>query len=533
MRNLPELLFMTMKHAFRERLYLVIILFVFIGLKFPHLYYPFYWDESWPYASAMKQMYLHGPSLLPNALEGDISRGHPLFFHAAGAAWMKIFGSSNFAMHCFALFISVCVLISLYEVGLRLYNKRVAIAAVIITAFQVIFFVQASFVLLEVLLGLLAFLSIYFYVRRKHFLTALFLSMLFYTKESGLVVGAVLGIDALVAFFNKKLSWEERLLKISSIGFPIILMAVFFLLQKHYKGWYFLPLYGELIERSWDMIYYKFGVISKVLFFDDYRLFLYLFLAALSVVAAVKKKKYKLLAFPFPVLTIILLNTGEVNEQAAHWLVFLMVVTSFVVAAYVLTGQSLYQSPEQLRFIRLCSWFVLSFWLFTSLNLFIVRYMLIALIPLFFVSAYYLELVTTNSFRVLYFPAVLLIVGIEAYAFEKNTGHGDVDMGAFDAMKVQQEVVDWFERNNQYDKSIASGSYLQRTHLIDPYSGFLSKEKPFTAVTWEVSDSTELVIFDNIEDDWRYEHMQKDSSFKLIYRIAMGDVWAEIYKREK
>ena len=78
----------------RDRWPLLVVLLVFIILKLPHLDYLFYWDESWPYASAVNEMYQKGVSLSPIALGGEISRGHPLFFHAAAATWMNIFGDS-------------------------------------------------------------------------------------------------------------------------------------------------------------------------------------------------------------------------------------------------------------------------------------------------------------------------------------------------------------------------------------------------------------------------------------------------------
>jgi len=104
----------------KPRWVLFLVLVIFIACKIPHLYYPYYWDESWPYAVAIKDMYKHGISLLPSAIDPELSRGHPLFFHAFAAIWMNIFGASHVAMHSLALFISVLFLIAVYEAGLRL-----------------------------------------------------------------------------------------------------------------------------------------------------------------------------------------------------------------------------------------------------------------------------------------------------------------------------------------------------------------------------------------------------------------------------
>ena len=85
-------------------------------------------------------MYQHGPSLLPNAIDVQYSRGHPLLFYASAAAWMRLFGDSNTAQHSYALCIAVLCLITTYEVCLRLFNRRTAEIGLLLVATQVIFF---------------------------------------------------------------------------------------------------------------------------------------------------------------------------------------------------------------------------------------------------------------------------------------------------------------------------------------------------------------------------------------------------------
>ena len=190
----------------KNRWVLFLVLIIFMICKLPSLSYPYYWDESWPYAPAIQAMYHHGISLSPSAIDPELSRGHPLFFHAIAAAWVNIFGSSHLSMHSFALTISLLFLIAIYETGLRLFNQRVAVMGVLLVATQVCFFIQSSFVLFEVLVAFLCFLSIVLYSRDKYFLTALCLCLLFYTKESGLIAGFVLGMHALIGLFNKNVS---------------------------------------------------------------------------------------------------------------------------------------------------------------------------------------------------------------------------------------------------------------------------------------------------------------------------------------
>ena len=185
----------------KDRLFLFVLLIVFICLKIPHLTLAYYWDESWPYVPAIFQMFARNISLLPGAVDPVLSRGHPLMFHALGAAWLHLFGTSHLSFHSFALFIAVCCLILVYEAGLRLFNKQTAMIASLLLATEVLFFVQSSLVLLELFIGFLAFAALYFYATRRFLITGIVLTMLFYTKESGMVLAGVLGIDAVIRFF--------------------------------------------------------------------------------------------------------------------------------------------------------------------------------------------------------------------------------------------------------------------------------------------------------------------------------------------
>ena len=157
-----------MKGFLKNRWFLLLVLLVFVLLKIQHLHYPYYWDESWPYASAIRAMHDAGPGLSPSAIDPELSRGHPLFFHFIAACWMKVFGASLVSMHSFALFVALLCLVALYEVSLRLYGPIAAATAITFVASREAFFVHSSSVLPEVLVGLLALLSLWFYARNKY-----------------------------------------------------------------------------------------------------------------------------------------------------------------------------------------------------------------------------------------------------------------------------------------------------------------------------------------------------------------------------
>ena len=104
---------------FKKNKYPIGVAVIIIALavyKFPFLSLPYYWDEAWPYSVAVHAMYNHGLSLIPGAVAPFVARGHTLMYFFLGAAWMKIFGTSLFSGHCFALFISISIYWSYYFV---------------------------------------------------------------------------------------------------------------------------------------------------------------------------------------------------------------------------------------------------------------------------------------------------------------------------------------------------------------------------------------------------------------------------------
>ncbi len=480
----------------KDRLFLLILLLIFVLLKIPHLDVPFYWDECWPYASAVRRMYDAGPSLLPGVIPSDYSRGHPLLFHFLAALWMKVFGTSQVAMHTFPLFLSVLGIAGVYEAALRLFNRNVAMVSALLLAFQVMFFVQASFVLPEVFLAFLGFFSIYFYARRRFGWTVLFLTALFYTKESGMVVGVVLGCDALVHLFRGKEPLRSRIGLVLSVTLPVLFIGLFFVLQKIILGWYVFPFHTGLIELAPRLVLTKIRGCFDVLFVHDLRQYILLLFIVLFIVTAIRHKSLKA-------------SLGLLRDLWCKG------------------------TPEQLRFIRLSFIFLPLFLLFTSVNMFIGRYLLIALLPVLFIGAILLvRYAEAGLGRKSIVVLLVLVGGIELMAFYKNKGHGDTDLGAFEGMKVHQAIVDYLEQHHYYHAPIATNAYLERIHLTDPYTGYLKGADTFSKVTWQITGATDIAPFDNIEPDYQYENVKADTSFLRVLRVERGTAWGEIYIRK-
>jgi hypothetical protein len=519
----------------KDRWVLILTLIAFTAFKIHHLYYPYFWDESWPYAAGVADMYKHGISLVPGAVDPFISRGHPLLFHAAAATWGKLFGMSHVSMHSFALLISLLFLTAIYEGMLKLFNVRVAILSLLLVVSQTIFMVQSSMLLLEVLVAFLAFLSLYHYVRGNYLQTGIYLSMLFLTKESGLIMGFVLGVDALINLrtFSKQ-TIKEHLARLLSIGIPCIVMGTFFLLQKKINGWYILPLYSDLVEHKWDNFWHVFrNAVNTAMFTKDYRYWYYFIAAILAIYAAVAKKLWWLLAIlPPMVLTYYMIGDQgpkQYNDSLVH---FLALVVSYALMAFGLSRRSVFSNWPQRHFIILAISFIICFLIFSASNFFTDRYLLATMIPGMTLIAIVVDKATAGTQQWLYFVATAGVLYVSGYSYIHDEGNGDTDRAAFSGMELQQSAVDYLISRNAQNLPVAAASFMHREHLTDPTTGFIDSVNIFHNVKWEITDSTRFVVMDNIEPEKRDEDIRKSPDFKLVLKKDKGLGWLEIYERK-
>lgn len=516
----------------KNRLILIATLIVFIILKIPHLHYAYYWDESIPYAVAIKKLYQHGISLMPNTIDAVLSRGHPLLFHAAAAGWMHIFGGSNVSMHTFALTISLLLLIAVFEAGLKLFNIRVASIALLLLITQEMVIVQSTTVLPEILVALLCFLSLIFYIRDQYLKAAICLTLLFYTKESGMIMGLVLGVDGLIRLFKNGTDWKQRLVPVAAVGIPTLLIGIYFVVQKKVQGWYIFPSHTELILHEWQQFWFRFRMsVIHTQFYDNLKYWQFLLLVVLAIVAAVKQKKLKFLAILLPAICIFYfvedMRAGRLLPSIPFFVVFALTVIFFV-----FVYANLFDKSYQRRLIVLSAAFIFCFLCFSAVNFFTPRYLLASTVPMVMLAAIFFDKLISIIGRKLYYVITPVLVAISAISIINNKEHGDCDLGSYKALAVYQDVVDYFLRNASKDTYISSSLFLEREHLADPDVGFVASASAFGHIRWDIDDSTQYVITDNIESDSRYEELKKNNRFRLEHRIANGNVWAEIYKRK-
>jgi 4-amino-4-deoxy-L-arabinose transferase-like glycosyltransferase len=516
---------------FKQRILLIMAIAAFIVARAPKLFVAFYWDESWPYATAIRRMHDHGASLLPTALHPDYSRGHPLLFHASAASWMKIFGVSHAGMHSFSLFISVCFLVLVYEAGLRMFNVKVAALAVILLMTQMIFYVQSTYLLPDMTSAFLAFAALYVYANTNKFvLKAVLLAALFLTKETGLYTGVIIGMDGFMRLFTSKATdgrrkWHD----FAAISFAVLAAGIFFLLQKQVRGWYLYPAHMGLMQHTWGDIYWHFRWEGMgTLFKSEYRYLIYYMLLSLGAVAAVMKKRIGYLVPLLPGLLVFLMLDDRTWILAPNYVYFGLLALTLFYATYVLCHIFFKGQDDRKRYIFLLTACFFSHWFFSAWNIMLPRYLLTCMGFSMFLLAIYFDRYISVIHKYLLYPIMGCILFVCYYASVNTKGGQDTWIESFDALEVQEKVVDYLEDQDYYKLPIRT-TFLRSIHLVDPYTGFLTKGKTFTAVQEKFDEHTRLVVLDNIEWNGELTGVQQDTSFHLLKRISKNNQWAEIY----
>ncbi len=521
-------------HLLKERWLLLLVLAGFVVAKVLLIDCPFYWDESWSYEPGVRLMYQHGPSLMPGAIDLFYSRGHPLLFYAAAATWMRIFGPGNIAQHAFSLSVAVLLIIASFEITRRVFNIRAANFAALLLPLQVMFFVQSTMVLPEVMVALLALCTLWSYSNKRHLLTFLSCTALMLTKESGMVLGLLLGLHSFFALFSRKDFPAEKLKTFAAMLVSGICIGLFFLAQKKTYGWYLFPEHMHMVRFVWQEFYDKWWWCIDELFCLQNRVILFQMLLVLSAAVDFKRRDWRYLV---PVVVAIV-----IFEAFSLWVPWfprriLLVLMIALFAGNIFLFVSTFM-PEKnkisQRFIYLGAASIITYLLFSCLNFLTIRYTIAPLVILLIFTAGYIEMLVGHLGRQVLWPVAAVILLNGYFAFRDNKGLGDIELGSYAAMQVEGDIVTFLEQSNLFKAAIAAGSFDHREHLTKPLTGFLHGANSFSRVGYDITQTTNYVIFDNIDPDQRYISIKSDTAnFYLAYRTEKGPAWGEIYARKQ
>jgi 4-amino-4-deoxy-L-arabinose transferase-like glycosyltransferase len=134
---------------------LSLILLVFVLAKLPDLPTPYFWDELGVYARGALNMKDTGHfSLLPSAMDPELSRGHPLLSYLGYALAFKLFGDTPVVGHSFTLLLAATALLTTYLFARRAIGRSAALIAIAVLAVQPLFYAMAGIIMPEMMLTL-------------------------------------------------------------------------------------------------------------------------------------------------------------------------------------------------------------------------------------------------------------------------------------------------------------------------------------------------------------------------------------------
>lgn len=500
--------------------------------KIPHLSLPFFWDEAWVYAPAVKLMGEGLPSLMPDAIPVNYTRGHPLLFHFLASLWLKVFGNSNESLHTFALSISVALLLIVYYLGKIIFNKDVAVAATVLVSVQAVFLAQSSFLLPEMLLSVFVLLTIFCFLKEIKTRYVIAATALLLTKESGVILIASLGIWFLIdSLIINRAKFSVSVFFVNGIilSLPVLISSIYFLIQWKTYGWFFYPEHINMIDFSYSNFISSYRKVYNFLFEEQGRETLVVgFVIMFLLFFKPLPFKWRLfLSFLMVACVKVFFGAWKLPPFLTITVCAIILVLLFYYIAYKRYSESLSVSDKAIAVFYI---FVLLFMLFSSVNFLSKRYLL-CLIPLFTLTISYYAYISFQSTGWLFSLILSAAVLFSAYKASETKLSGDDSLSYIKVIALQKQVVSYMESQNLHDKNIHAG-FLDSYVMNNQSSGFLSQDRKFTSTSEEFSDSTRYVIITNYQEDKLFDIIPNSQEFSEVQKFENDNFWAKIYQRK-
>ena len=356
-------------------------------------------------------------------------------------------------------------------------SSVLAVFGTLLLAVQPIFLAQSGLLLPEMQLALFAFVSFVFYVFNRVFLQSLFLAAALLTKESALVVAlAFLATDFLLLFL-KQIDGRDFLKRLVAIAVPVLILGAFLIKQKIDLGWFFFPEHIGLIDTD---------------------------------SALVLKKLERYAAFVF-------VYQGRIG-----------VAITLVVALFFVLKRRLVFTLIQLKTFFFIGFFTIGFLVFSALNFYSDRYMLIVIPFLLVALVFALSIVLENQKAlVTIFSAVVVFQLIQGYNLKGNNDH---NMSYVDAVKSFQVALTYTQESNLNMQKIYAPFLLQGA-MQQAIMGYVASDTVFNDVSTEITAQTKLAFFANIDDRAHFEEISKSASWQKLHRVEIGRAWVEIFQQ--
>lgn len=499
-----------------------------IAFKFPHLSLPYFWDEAWVYAPAVLEMHKSGLSLLPDAIPPELSRGHPLLFHFLAALWVKIFGTSFFAVHSFALTISVSLLVAVYFFCKEFFSPLLGLLSALMLAVQPLFIAQSSFLLPEVMMGLWTVLVLYFYLKEKWILFIVFASLMLLTKESGIVLIATLGLWTLFenVFIKKERLFKPEALKTYAfIVSPLLVAGIYFVIQKIQQGWFFYPEHIGMMTFGWGIFHKKFLDVYGFLLQGQgrYLVFISFFFCVSFFWKSLSRLEKIFIPAGYLLSTYVLFNVWGAEDKLTLFLVLLILARLFQTVFIKLYNENKTTGKP----LSISAVFVFLYFIFSQLNFLSLRYLLL-LLPLVIIIVLGFISVAIDRKWVLVVIAIICIANCFRQ-INKYEDVGDYNLSYVDAVKSQQKFITYCEENNWYEKKVFAG-FNSGVNLTSTIAGYRNTDTKFTNTTDTLTNDVEFCVFTNIEPRTDYDSLLNEINLEHLASFEENKVWIDVYK---
>lgn len=512
------------------RLALLALLLGFAAFKLPYLDLPYYWDEAWVYAPAVKAMRMSGISLMPWAIPPELSRGHPLAFHTLGAAWMSVFGESFTAMHALPLCITLLLLIATYRLASLFGGEWLGLSAAVLVAANELVLAQSGLLLPETLLALAMVSATIGYLRRKAWLYVAAGVLALWTKETALVlVLALLGAHAagLAAgsAWPSRRAWIRWLLVLLA---PVAIASAFFLVQRWKLGWFLFPEHVEMITWSRKEIAYKAREAFAFAFEAQGAQWLTLGGAVIAPVLLLRHRPWHAAGSAIGFITAIKVLWGRWAVPAAAQLPVVMACLALGVWLLHRLARSREQAlAEPLLALSLAC---VGLWAFSALNFYTPRYLL-PILPFLAAGAVLAWRATALARRAWAIPAAAGLVAANMLLSIGRDGHvGDARLSYRDAIRVHQERIAFCVREGlQQEPMLVSFSDLH--YMTHPEAGYLQATDVFTRCSTERSAATRFAFVDYQSRKELPEELIAQG-FRRTATFRHGWAWGDVYARQ-
>lgn len=499
-----------------------------VVFRFNTLNLPFYWDEAWVYGPAIRKM---GEDfcLLPSC-SSEYTRGHPLFFHALGGLWVKIFGDSLFAVHAFALSITLSLQWSCFYIGSKLFNPVIGFFISVAVIVQNLVFAQASSVFPELLLAVFSLWTFFFYYRQRMWLYVVFGTLTCLIKEHGVILIAAIVFWDLI--FKLKTSKISALLNSGSFRnfilliLPVIGLAVFFVVQRIQKGYFFFPEHLDLIRSGSQDVVYQLRIASRQLFNDSGRIVYGIFFLAVYSLFARNYPVYLRVLVPVLIFCMVKIVSGKWGFD--DWL---LLSTSFIITAFLIFSFILY--PKKVLEIQsvfgVPAIFIVFYLVFSAFNFYTDRY-LACLVPfmMFWIigaTGIYLE------GKIFIATAGIALSAVSVFALITYNGYGDISPKNYEAIQVQRDVTRYMLNNNMQQQKIYT-TFVMANNLKNADAGFVAKDSVFRKVNYGCNgnaDADLIVLFSFDMDSCLVNEVRK--KYRMNKQFRQGNAIGSIYSR--